>query len=322
MQTAITYTDRLFLVSGIDGGREAFLGRALGEPLGGFVTLEGKAVHLAAPGRMTVRPFSTRASFPVGDPGYAIHELACGEALDEARGFVADSAGQVDRAAFPLLYRWMESCVRGAPASAAEPGPAAGTSPLLGFYGGFAAGAEEFRRAMYECPRVASTTELDRVAELEGSLAMELGKLANQMAIKLGRIVARDDALASYLAAFRGLDLAARAGAPAGSMGGWVYVVGRMQIAKNRARWAGDVDLVREINALTKEGIAALNEAILDHCSSLDVLITEAFAQYEITPGLGRRAAPFDGYLHPQQSTFEAFGHAPPIRVAAAAAGP
>ena len=85
--------------------------------------------------------------------------------------------------------------------------------------------------------------------------------------------------------------------------GGWVYLINRLDIAKNWARRCGKTPLVREINTITKEGITGLDELILAHCSSLDTLITETFSQYGINYEIYGAIWPFTSYTAPLAGT-------------------
>lgn len=138
---------------------------------------------------------------------------------------------------------------------------------------------------------MSSTRELDKLSELEGDLAIEIGKIANQIAIKFHQLAARENELFQYLEAFQGAEL------PIAhvrySMAGWLFLFERLHSAKAWARKSGKVALVRDINVLVKDGIFGLNEVILEHCNSLDTLITETFSQYGISYEIYGELSPY-----------------------------
>ena len=150
---------------------------------------------------------------------------------------------------------------------------------------------------------MSSTRELDKLSELEGDLAIEIGKIANQIAIKFHQLAARENELFQYLEAFQGAEL------PIAhvrySMAGWLFLFERLHSAKAWARKSGKVALVRDINVLVKDGIFGLNEVILEHCNSLDTLITETFSQYGISYEIYGELTPFAAYAGPTPSNFE-----------------
>jgi len=283
---------KLFFVSGLTGGREVFLGKAVDEPFQEHLTLEGKVLSMTpgssspaggVPSRhLVVRPFQTTVNFGLREPGYSVQHLSNAAARDEASALLELAATHVSRTSYPLVFGWVEAAVQGAPS---DPGslPLA-AQPFVGLYESFQTTAEEFRRVLFRAHQVETTRELDRVTELEGDLLIELGKITNQTAIKFSQILTRERGLQRYFEALQASDL------PLGnarySMSGWPFLFERVQTAKVWARRNGKASLVRDVNVLLKDGLFGLNEVILEHSSSLDTLITETFGQYGITDEL------------------------------------
>jgi len=90
-------------------------------------------------------------------------------------------------------------------------------------------------------------------------------------------------------------------------IGGWSYLINRLQVAKNWARRSGKTPMVREINTLMKEGISKLNETIRDHCGALDTLITETCTQYGIQFEMFGEMSPFANYTAPYAGGLETY---------------
>jgi hypothetical protein len=314
-----TQTGKFVLVSGIHGGREVFLGRPIDQPYDNTLTIEGKSVCFTPQGVMLVRPFVTLCTFPTTNPNCSIQQITNTEATQEATSICSLSLTTLGRASYPLMYRWIESAIGGAAASALGPmngyspygmsrtgapkgGYNAWNNPFTSFYEGFAASAEQFRRALFQTPQVTSTRELDKLTELEGEITIEVGKITNQIAVKFNLMVSRANELAHYFEAIQGFGVPFSS---TGTVGGWCYLMNRIQIAKNWARKTGKTPLVREINALTKEAINGLNEVILEHCSALDTLITETCTQHGIQFEVHGEMSPFASYTTPYSGTVE-----------------
>jgi len=273
-------TGRLFLVSGLAAGREIFLGRAIDEGAADQLTLEGKVLSIRPQGRLVVRPFTTVIDVPLREPTVSVQRIAHPRAQEEALGLLALAATHASRSAYPFLVRWVETALEppaGDPDADQDAAPV-GVDPFLHLYEGFLATAEEFRRVLIRARQVETTRELDQVSELEGDLLIEIGKVTNQAALKLNQILERERDLGEYIEAFAGPDRPPRRVGT--TTAGWPYLYGRLSAAKVWARRNGKADLVREINALSKDGVFALNEVLLDHGNSLDTLITESFGQY------------------------------------------
>jgi hypothetical protein len=308
MPTTKSLTGNLFFVSGVSNGREIFLGRAIDEPFEDTLTLEGKAIGFTPQGIMVVRPFATMVSFPWRDPNTPIQELTDPGAIREAQTLLASTIQQINRATHPLIWRWVESAVRrdfmpavlgGIPPMRLGSLP---TNPFHTFFEGFKTSAEQFRRALILSPQVTTTRELDKLTALDGDLTIEIGKVTNQIAVSFNQVVARENELRIYLDSLQGGTL----GMPTtGLLGGWVFLVNRLQMAKNWARRTGKTPFVREINDIIKTGITGLNEIILEHCSALDTLIAEAFSQYGITYELHGEISPFTSYTLPNAAAME-----------------
>jgi hypothetical protein len=171
--------------------------------------------------------------------------------------------------------------------------------PFHGLYQGFLNTAEQFRRALFHSRQVSTTRELDRLAELEGSIAIEIGKVANQIAVKFHQLATKENELFEYLENYQ---IEPIIGHVRHSMAGWLFLFERLHSAKAWARRAGMVSLVRDINTLVKDGIFGLNEVILDHCNTLDTLIAETFSQYGISYEIHGELSPFTSITSPVQS--------------------
>lgn len=315
------FTGKFVFVSGVNSGREVFVGRPIDEPFGDSITVEGKSISMNPQGFMIVRPFTTLCTFPTRNPIYPIQQISNPEALQEVTSLFNMPVTALTRASYPLVYRWIESAILDATVGAygfpvaggasmyrngfARTGYNAWTNPFAAFLDGFQTSAEHFRRAMFLSPQISTTRELDKLTELEGDLVIEVGKITNQAATKLNQLVARNAELTRYFESINGVVTPC---ATPTTVGGWCYLMNRLQIAKNWARKSGKTPLVRELSSLTKEGVSALNETILEHSSSLDTLIAETCAQYglafetmgELSP-LATTAAPFSGAVE----TFE-----------------
>ncbi len=316
---------KIFLVSGLSGGREIFLGKAIDEPFDERIPLEGKLLTFAPQGFLIVRPFQTQTSFPLNDAQLCVQHVVHPKALEEAIQLLNVSTVQIARSTFPLLYRWIESaCVTSTiphtngtyPAWMAVTSQIAPLStstgfapffgyahPFLALYQGFLGTAEQFRRALFQSRQVSSTRELDKLAELEGDLAIEVGKIANQIAIKFHQLAGRENELFTYLEIFQGAEFSIANART--SMFGWIFLFERLHSAKNWARRTGKVALVREINALIKDGIFGLNEVLLEHCNSLDTLVTESFGQYGISYETHGELSPFAAYTSPLPAAYD-----------------
>ncbi|TDJ65840.1 MAG: hypothetical protein E2O39_17455 [Planctomycetota bacterium] len=302
MTTMKTLTGNLFFVSGLSNGREVFLGKAIDEPFEDMLTLEGKTIGFTPQGIMVVRPFTTLVSFPWRDPNTPIQQLTDAGAIHEAQALMGAALSQIQRTTHPLIWRWVESAVRrelapgvpgGIPPMRSGLTPA---NPFQTFYEGFKSSAEQFRRALFLSPQVTTTRELDKLTALDGDLVIEIGKVTNQIAVSFNQVVARENELKVYLDTLQGGTLGMP---PTGLVGGWVFLVNRLQMAKNWARRYGKTPFVREINDIIKNGITGLNEIILEHCSALDTLIAETFSQYGITYELHGEISPFASYTLP-----------------------
>jgi len=324
-----TGAGKIYLVSGLSHGREVFLGKAIDEPYEERISLEGKLFSFAPQGFLVARPFQTLTTFHLKDAQYCVQNVTHPKAHEEAVQLLNLSIGHVGRSAFPLLYRWIETAAAGPyggfPAingaysngSFAQPigtipseRPGIGyVHPFHGLHQGFLSTIEQFRRALFHARQVTSTRELDRIAELEGELAIEIGKVANQIAVKFHQLATKENELFQYLEAFQGSELSFAQ--VRHSMSGWLYLFDQVHSAKAWARRTGKVALVREFNALIKEGIFGLNEVILEHCNALDTLITETFSQYGISYEIYGELSPFTAYGVPQQSAYSRdSGHA------------
>lgn len=321
----MTHTGKFVLVSGIHGGREVFLGRPIDQPFDNNITLEGKAISFTPQGVMLVRPFVTLCTFPTNNPNCSIQQILNNEAIQEATSIYSQSLTTLNRTSYPLMYRWIETAINGSTTfnfgangyspygtfgtnrtNNAKGGYNAWNNPFTSFYEGFATSAEQFRRALFQSPQVTSTRELDKLTELEGEITIEVGKITNQIAIKFNQTVSRTTELANYFEAIQGFGFHFSS---TGTIGGWCYLMNRIQMAKNWARKTGKTALVRDINALTKEGINGLNEVILEHCGALDTLITETCTQYGIQFEFHGDMSPFANYTTPYSGTVENFEH-------------
>jgi hypothetical protein len=311
-----TQIGKFVFVSGINGGREVFFGRPIDEPYADTLTIEGKSITFTPQGYMVVKPFVTLFTFPTKNANCQIQQIQNPEALHEANNLYNTSVTTITRANYPLTYRWIETSMNwftnnpwnfggsntNGYARTLNTGYNPNANPFSSFFEGFKSSAEQFRRALFQSPQVSSTREMDKLTELEGDLVIEIGKITNQVAVKFNQFVGRNTELAHYFESMQGYTIPMPA---LNTMGGWCFLMNRLQIAKNWARRNGKTPLVREINTLTKDGINGLNELILEHCSSLDTLITETFSQYGITFELHGEMSPFASYTTPFSGTIE-----------------
>lgn len=311
-------TGKFVFVSGINGGREVFFGRPIDEPFGDSITIEGKAINFTPQGTLVMRPFATMCTFPTKSPTCQIQQITNPEAMTEAQTLFNTSIPAISRASFPLTFRWVESALFNFANTTGFGFGSNGNSfgrfgftrpefkgfanPFSGFFDGFTQSAEQFRRALYQSPQVTSSRELDKLTELEGDLCIEVGKITNQVAVKFNQLISRNTEIVHYFESIQGFAMPLPTTT---TMGGWCYLMNRLSIAKNWAKKYGKTPLVREINALTKDGINGLNEIILEHASSLDTLITETFAQYGIVYEAYGEMSPFANYTTPYSGTIE-----------------
>jgi hypothetical protein len=312
-----TQIGKFVFVSGINSGREVFFGRPIDEPYADTLTIEGKSITITPQGLMVVKPFVTLCTFPTKNANVQIQQIQNPEALHEANSLYNTSVATITRANYPLTFRWIESAVGWFTNSTAAAWPTWGvnpftrtannaynafTNPFSSFFEGFKSSAEQFRRALFQSPQVSTTREMDKLTEREGDLVIEIGKITNQVAVKFNQLVGRNTELTHYFESVQGFTLPIPT---TNTMNGWCFLMNRLQMAKNWARRNGKTPLVREINTLTKDGINGLNEIILEHCSTLDTLITETFSQYGITFEIHGELSPFASYTTPFSGTVE-----------------
>lgn len=320
--TTQSIAGRHVLVSGIANGCEVFLGKAIDEPYQDQQTIEGKAIGLTPQGFLTVKPFTTLARFPIRDSSCQIQQIPHNEAKIEADKLLSLSITHLQPSAFPLLYRWIESSIRrdvlpiratNGYSSYARRGILP-PNPFLTYIEGFMATAEQFHRLLFQAPQVNNTRELDQLSELTGSLTIEIGKATNEVGNKLHQIIANETELNHYMdlvASPANLPIASQA------LGGWLYLINRFEVARNWARRNGKTQLVRQINALSQEGIIRVNEVILEHCSTLDTLITETCGQHGIALEVYGEMSPFAGFAAPPREAIEAAENATPSLIGA-----
>jgi len=282
------YSGSYFMVSGLNQGREVFIGKAVDEPFQGNVCLEGKVMGFTPQGFLVVRPFSTLANFPVEETNSPCQRITDPAVVTEATNLLNSSATQVHRVNYPLIHSWMDSCVKPEVISnwvTTNTQRAAwwASNPWFNMMERFNAGAEHFHYALFMSPQVNSTEEMDKLTEVQGSLTIELGKIANRITVTFNQILARETHLTEYLQAFQGVN---QFNPVASHSAGWLYLNQRLDISKVWARQMGKTALVREINEIMKEGFTQLNESILSHSNSLDTLIAETINLYGITPDM------------------------------------
>jgi len=326
-----TMTGKYLFVTGIGNGREIFFGRAIDEPFGDQISIEGKPISFTPQGFLVVRPFTTMVHFPLKNPAFQIQWVDQQPVIEELNTIYKTSITQLSRASFPLTFRWIEAAFpertffpTAFPTTASPwtrapgapwPNPAT-QNPFLSFFNGFTTCAEQFRRALFTSPQVTTAKELDKVTELEGDLTIEVGKITNEIAVKFNQLVNRDHELVTYFDAIQGFTMPIP---PTHQLGGWLYLIHRLQVAKSWARRTGRTPFVREVNTLIKEGITRLNETILDHGGSLDTLITETCAQYGIFFETFGEMSPFANYTTPFTGTFDTFTFDTPMPTAVGA---
>jgi hypothetical protein len=320
------YTGKYVFVTGFAGGREVFLGRAIDEPFNGEVTLEGKPIGFTQQGFMVVRPFKTTMNFPIADPSFQIQFVTHQAAIDEINNIWKSSISQLSRSGFPLTYRWIEAAIRRDGFTTANANGFLGnffnrnswffsgtgngfSNPFNSFYTGFTSSAEQFRRALFTSPQVNSTKEMDKITELEGDLTIDIGKITNEIAVKFNQMINRENELGGYFESIQGFNVPTSGTT---QIGGWFYLINRLQIAKNWARRSGKTPFVREVNTLMKDGINRLNETILEHCGAHDTLITETCTQYGIQLEAFGEMSPFTSYPPPFGGGYDTSVDPPP----------
>jgi hypothetical protein len=300
------------------GGREVFFGKTIDEPFRDQVSVEGKSFGWTPQGFLAVRPFTTVVNVPTKTAGFQIQTITDQAVLEELTTIYRTSVNQVTRTNFPLTFRWIESAFYHDPFyTNTTNGTNYGRTntprtfrhnsitPYYSFYLGSANSAEQVRRALFTSPHVTSTKEMDKITELEGDMTIEIGKITNEIAVKCNQLINRDHELGHYFQWIHGYTVPVP---PTNQIAGWLYLINRLQIAKTWARRNGKTTLVRETNTLVKEGINRLNETILEHCSSLDTLITETCSQYGIQFETFGEMSPFANYTTPYSGTFEGYG--------------
>ena len=274
------------MVSGLNQGREVFIGKAVDEPFQGNLALEGKMMGFTPQGYLVVRPFSTLANFPVEETNTPCQKITDPAVVTEATNLLNSSTTQVHRVNFPMIHSWMDSCAKPEFMNSWVTTNAQRTAwwsfnPWFNMMERFNASAEHFHYALFMSPQVNSTEEMDKLTELQGSLTIELGKVANRITVTFNQILTRETHLTEYLTAFQGTN---QFHPVASHSGGWLYLNQRLDISKVWARQMGKTELVREINEIMKEGFTQLNETILSHSNSLDTLIAETISLYGISP--------------------------------------
>ena len=297
-----TYTGKFIFISGIAGGREVFLGRAIDEPFNDQITLEGKPITWGTQGQLIIRPFTTRTNFAINDPNFQIQIITSQEVTTEINNIFNSSLNNITRWSYPLTYRWIESAMINTTwgtwlnnniHNGHTPHHTTNwhfNTPFNQYFTGFQNSIEQFRRALFTSPQITTTTEMDKITELEGTLAIGFGKVTNEIATKFNGLVNRETELTSY---FEWTQIQNFPFTATNFLTGWNFLNYRMNIAKSWARRNGKAPLVREINNLFKEAVKTLNEIILDHCSTLDTLITETCSQYGIPLEIFGEMSPF-----------------------------
>jgi hypothetical protein len=322
-----SFAGKIFVVSGFTPnsnvhGFEVFLGKAIDEPFGDNLAIEGKTITYNHQGSMSVKPFMTTIQFPYRNSTYQFQQLTHDGARNEAQRILTTNVTNIYRSTFPYLYRWIESSFGGeghAPfgggfgylrnfgfggygqGTFARYGQTF-TNPFFAFYQGFVNSAEHFRRILFQSPQINTTREMDKVTELEGNLTIELGRITNQTAVKFNQIVSRENELRQYFEAIHGFEIPV---ATNNYAHGWIYLMTRMQMAKSWGQRNGKTPLVREINGFVRESINSLNDVILEHCSTLDTLITETCTHYGISLEIFGTLSPFTNYTAPYAYTAE-----------------
>ena len=287
-----SFHDQLFLVSGLSEGAGVFVGRARAEPCDEQLTLEGKLVHVSAEGHVLVQPFASLVRFFLLDATYTVHHVGEAHVSGEISNLLEGRESVVSPGSQPFLHRWfLATCRR--PAALSEVAERGFQHPAYFFFEQFVVGAERFRRALYRSSQVSSVRELDKVSELEGNLLVEVGKVASRVAVKLNQLVGKEPELEKQLDAFYGDELD-----PRPAIGGFAYLVERLQFVKDFARRTGRVSIVREINVFLKDSFFGLNEVVMEHKNSLDTLMTEMFNQYGITFDEEAVGRPFVSHEH------------------------
>ncbi len=297
------------LVSGIAQSREVFLGRVTETDEPDELTLEGKSIAMTPHGTLMARPFTTLVTFSLSDANRQVEQVVNPEVVAEIDGVLSTPIRQLERASYPFLGRWIESSVTPQRRASRPEQPYdygtngyTATNPFQALLEGFASTAKQFHGVMLRSPQVTSTRELDQLSELEGDLVIEMGKAINQIAIRFNQLITNEPELVHYFEVFEGIG---PVHVPAHGIDGWLYLLQRFETSKNWARRNNKTAMVREINALMKEGITRVNEIILDHCSALDTLMAETTGQYGITPESYGELSPFSRYTAPHPDSAE-----------------
>ena len=319
--TTQTFAGKYVLVSGILEGREVFLGKAIDEPFSDQLTVEGKGLALSSQGYLTAKPFVTMCNFPIRDVDCQIQQITTPEVQAECDKILTMSVVHLNRAAFPMIFRWVESSIRREAFPARTlygfyngRNEATAANPFSAFQDGFFTTAEQFHRILFQSPQVSSTRELDRLSELKGDFIIEVSKVTNQIAVKFNQAIASETELVRHFDLLEGPGMHIP---PTHTLASWTYLINRFEIAKNWARRNNKTELVREINTLVKEGLTRVNEVILDRCTALDTLVAEACSQHGISLETFGEMSPFAGLTAPYRTPAEAAEATSPALVGA-----
>ncbi len=313
--TTQNFAGKYVLISGIAGGREVFLGKAIDEPFADQLMVEGKALTVSPQGYMTAKPFVTMCHFPMRDANCQIQQITTPEVLAECDRIHSMPVVHLNRSVYPMIYHWIDSSIR------REAFPAwtqngltnqrngnMPSNPFSVFQDGFFNTAEQFHRALFQSPQVSNSRELDRLSELKGDFIIEVGKATNQIAVKFNQAISGAPELIRHLELIEGSFTNVP---PTNMLASWTYLIQRFEIAKNWARRNNQPQLIREINVLAKEGITRVNEIILDRCTALDTLIAEACSQYGISHETIGEMSPFASFNAPYHKPAETIEAAP-----------
>ncbi|MFT5285316.1 MAG: hypothetical protein ACI8TQ_001478 [Planctomycetota bacterium] len=268
----------LYLIAERSLGKEFFLGRATGESDAQHLSLEGKALLPDDAGEMTVQPFATRAEYRMDDSNYRIQRVDHPDAVDEVTRVLTLAIAGITRDSFPLLARWFSNEAH----KPSQEVTSASTTPFQHLHTEFRESTARFRKAMILSPQVTSAHELDRLAELEGDMVIEIGKVTNRIATSLNRMLENENRLAHFLR--RVGDPSQIATSKFNELSGWRLTSSRLSAAKNWAVSSAATELVRELSGLIQEGNGTIGKILLEHQGALDALASEAFGRYGIQP--------------------------------------
>ena len=296
----------LYLVPGLAGGREFFLG----EPVDGAARscLAGKVVSLTDDGRIVIRPHRTTLMVDTIVGGREAHRLDDRVIQEEARALLESSATHIPEEAVPRLRRWLDAARAGRESQERERTlgiEIAPTDSVAERHAAFRSNARAIRRLLLATPHLHSGRELDRITELEADLLLELGKVVNRLSWRWNELI-------SGVPELRARAEDETTGAEPvrdASSGGWRELWAALQESLAWARARGRAELLADLNSLLREGLITSHGILSDHAAALDGLIAESLAEYgiecawELVPPANRAAGDLPRTIFPRLHT-------------------